>query len=371
MSIELDASEARAVRLALKQPGLTRNDLGALLGASAPTTAALVKRLVQSEMFIEDGAAPSTGGRPAAKLYVSERIGYCCSHQVVRGRLTSFAATPSGSVLGSVDRPVKDIPSMLRGVGAAELELSVRAPDRVLLASGIVIPGIVDQRTNTGEAPWLFGKETIDPAAIASSSILISSAGCLTSRQEMSTSISADGPWLAVDMANSLSGLFLTQRGEPVPLDLAHLEPNPAIISDDALERAIRQAAESKSSLLGKKLADNPPLEAFAEALQDNDQVACGLVDRLVAETLEFARNLARTLRPNRLILASNLLDPALELNDTIRTGMIRQAGVKSEALVLIAPQDVIEQRFVGACSAALSRRLGDVERNGGVLKVE
>lgn len=371
MAIELDASEARAVRFALKSPGLTRADLAEVLGASAPTATALAKRLVNSGVLVEDGATASTGGRPAAKLYVSRSIGYCCSHQVIRGRLTSCALDPSGGILGTVDRPIADVASMLRGVSAAELELSVKAPNLTLITSGIVVPGIVDRRSNTGEAPWLFGKELIDPSGVAPHSFLVSAASSLTSKQEASTSIGSSGPWLALDLADSLSGLFLTRGGTPVPLDLAHLEPNPAIILAESLDDAVRRAAESRSSRLGAKLKQSTPQDALSSAHHENDSVACSLVDRLVAETLAFIRNVARTLRPQKLILSSNLLDPKLGLADTMLNGIVRHAGMPRDEIVLIPPADVIEHRFVGASGAALNLMLGNVERANGTLKVE
>lgn len=371
MSIELDGSGARAVRLALKQPGSTRTELAKTLGTSSQTAAALIKRLVDTKVLVESGATASTGGRPATKLFVSDRIGHCCSHQVIKGRLTSCAVDTSGSIFGRVDRPVKDIQSMLRGVGAAELELSVKAPDRSLLASGIIVPGIVDRATNTGEAPWLFGKDVIDPAALAPGSFVLSSASCLLSKQEASLGVQTGRPWLAVDMANSLSGLFLSRNGESIQLDLAHWEPDPAIVLVEALDEAILRSAGSRSSHLSRKLAVSSPREALASALDENDHVACTLVDRLVIETIDFVRNTARTLRPKGLILASNLLDPILRLADPIMNGLVRQAGMKPDSVVLISPQDVLEQRFVGACCEALDLRLGEVERSGEALKVE
>jgi hypothetical protein len=285
---------------------------------------------------------------------------------VIRGRLTSYAGDLVGNLLGSVDRPVNDIPSMLRGVGAAELELSVKAPDRGLLVSAIVVPGVVDRRSNTGEAPWLFGKETIDPRSDSPHSFLISGAGSLTAKHA-----TQDGTWMALDLANSLSGLLLTRMGEPIPLDLAHLEPNPAIISDEALELEIQRAAESKSSVLGKMLLGESPVQALSGAVRENDHVACALVDRLVGETLDLVRTAARTLRPTKLLLSSPLLDPILELEETMAMGLARHIGMNRAAIMLVSPRQVLDDRFIGACRAALNLRLGEVVSSNGTLKVE
>jgi hypothetical protein len=79
----------------------------------------------------------------------------------------------------------------------------------------------------------------------------------------------------------------------------------------------------------------------------------------------------SRTLRPQKLIVASNLLDSKLGLANALSTGIERHAGMPTDDIILISPGDVIEHRFVGACSSALNLRLGDVERSNGTLKVE
>jgi len=368
MSVELDASEAAVVRLALKHPGITRTELAHAIGSSSLAVGGLVKRLIYAGALVENGATSSTGGRPAAKLFVSDRMGYCCSHQVLNGRLTSVAMSLSGDTLGRVDRPVTDISGMLRGVGAAELELSVKAGDRPLISSAVAVSGTVERKTNTGEAPWLFGKETIDPSSAAPHSRLVSSASCLISKY---SNWSAEGTWLALDITSGLSCEFQTQRGEQVTLDVAHLEPDPSILLVEALDEAIRSAAASRSSMLGNRLADATPRQALASVAAQNDHVACALVDSLVEDTLTFVKSAARSLRPDRLILAANLLDPMFGLIDTIRTGLVRRVDVGKDSVFLVPPRDAIEDRFAGACTAALELRLLEIGRHGGALKVE
>src|SRR5688572_18771104 len=121
--MKLDSPEARVVRLVLGRPGMTRSELADANRASAVATAAIARGLVERGALVESGAAPSTGGRPAARLFVSSEFGHCYSHQVIEGRLHSCALDARGKILWRVDRPIDDATSMIRGVDAAEMEL--------------------------------------------------------------------------------------------------------------------------------------------------------------------------------------------------------------------------------------------------------
>ncbi|MDQ2985215.1 MAG: hypothetical protein M3R13_00670 [Armatimonadota bacterium] len=361
--MKLDSSEARVVRQVLERPGMTRNELADAIRTGTATTAAIARGLVERGALVESGATPSTGGRPAARLFVSSDFGHCFSHQVIEGRLHSCALDARGKILNRVDRPIDDVPSLIRGVDAAEMELSVKVPDGPPLASGIVVPGIVDRCTNTGEAHWLFGRDVINPAGTANNSLVISSAGCLTAMLEMGFNERFAGPWVSIDMAEGLSGLLLTRRCEAVPLHVTGLEPMPELVSKRSLFEAVDLAAVKKSSILGRKLATSKvPLSAVSAAVNEGDEVAATLVDELVIATVEFIGSVVRTLRPLRLILSSNLLDEALGCEESFRTALQRRGGLSGAAITLISPKAAIDQRFSGAALAAFDIRLSEIE---------
>lgn len=359
--MKLDSSEARLLKLVLHRPGLTRHDLAAAMQTSVPTIASLVRSLSTSGAVVQSGAATSTGGRPASRISISPGFGHCYAHQILEGRLASCAIDAQGKVLAQVDRPVKDIPTTFRAVDAAEMELSVKVPDRPALASTLVVPGIVDRTSNTGIAPWVYGLQHFEPAGAGCASRLVSSAGALYAMQVFGQGVPFTGRWVAIDMACGLSGVFVSDKQEVVPLELTALDPTRSIVCKEEVEAAILEAAKSPGSAIEKKLAQLSPIEALCEAERAGDEKACELFDSTVSRTAEFVRSACRVMRPRRILLCFWLLD-GMRCHESVRAAISRKAGVPAGSLVLVSPKDAVEQRWIGAGLAGLDMRLAEME---------
>jgi hypothetical protein len=363
--MKLDSSEARLVRLVLERPGLTRHDLSGMMHTSVATVASLVRSLTESGALVQDGSAASTGGRPATKLSVSADLGHCFSHQILDGRLTSCAMDARGNVLATVDRPVAGAPTIFRAVDAAEMELSVKVPDGLPLASALVLSGLVERATNTGMAPWTFGSQTFDPSSAGCASRLVSAAGSLIAMQTLRLGVPFTGRWVAIDMTDGLSGLLVTEGAETVPLDLSALEPCQELVRREALDAKIVDAAARPGSLLARALTSLSPIEALAAAESTGDEAATSLFDDLVVQTAGFVRLACRVLRPRKLIICTWLggLSPQAV---HIKVALARRLSLPAEDVIVVSPQEAIEHRWVGAGLAALDLRLADIERVNG-----
>lgn len=359
--MKLDSSEARLLKLVLERPGLTRHDLAKAMQTSVATVAALVRSLTVSGALIQCGAAASTGGRPASRVSISPKLGHCFSHQILDGRLASCAIDAKGKVLAQVDRPVADVATIFRAIDAAEMELSVKVPNEPALASTLVVPGVVDRSTNTGIAPWVFGRQPFDPAAAGCASRLVSAAGALMAMQRLKVGEPFTGRWVSIDMAGGLSGLLMTDKLEVVPLELAALDPAPEIVDIEALEKAISRAGETPGTTLGKHLSQGSAVDALCAAEREGDERACKLFDSLISDVAEFVRCACRVLRPRRIILCFWLLD-GMDCLDVAKQAISRKCGISIDAITLVSPKEAVEHRWVGAGLAGFDMRLGELE---------
>ena len=359
----LDAYEARVVRLVLENPGTTRNDLSEALRSSIATTTTIAKTLVTRGVLEEGGAAPSTGGRRAARLVVRPGWGHTFAHQTICGRLFSTVMDARGNILSRVDRPISDVPSLFRAVDAAEMELSVKVPDGPALASAIVVPGSADRAENVGNAPWMFGHEIIDPKSAGNQSLIISSAGCHTAWLEMREGVRFNGPWVSVDVVDGLSGLLLTKRSEAVPLDLNCLDPDDSLIMRCALEARIVDFAKRRGNSLAKRLTDAKDVMAsLGFCSEAGNPAANRVIDGLVEQTCDFIQLACRALSPKRLLVSSHVLDRGLGAQDLLRAALHRRAGFPKDGIHLADPSTAVEMRFTGAALAALNIRLRSME---------
>ena len=359
--MKFESAEAKLVRLVLERPALTRYDLSRLMQTSLATVAALVRTLSESGALVQSGNAVSTGGRPAAKLSVSPMLGHCFAHQILEGRLASCAINARGKVLAQVDRPIDDVAGCLRGVDAAEMELSVKIDNGPTLASGLVVPGFVDLAANKGVAPWLFGIQVFDPGAAGYSSRLVSGAGALIGMRILRLGEEFTGRWVALDMAGGLSGLLVTDRMEPVPLDLTALEPPPEIISRDQLETFVLAATSNPCGLIARKSETMSITNAFLSAEAEGDERAGRIFDELLAKTAAFARTACRALRPRKLIVTSWLIGSGSS-REAVANVFARRCGLPLEDVILVSPAEATEHRWVGAGLAALDMRLAALE---------
>lgn len=359
--MKLDPIEAKVVRLVLGRPGVTRGEIAAALPLSAATLAGVVKSLVKRQALVESSLAPSSGGRPAARLQVSEQFGYCYSHQYAEGKLSSCVTDATGSILHLVSRPVEDPASLFRGIDAAELELSVKVEDRPALVSVLVVPGEVDRYDTWGVARWVFGNEQLEVPKKGSRLRLVSAAGSLSAYEATRMCQEFDGPWASIDLSDCLSGLYLTRSHEGVSLDLPALGVEPSLAMKDALEERILSASADRGSSLRAYLETKPPLFALGCAEQEGDETACDLVDSLVSETAGLVRDAVRVLSPNRLILASLLVGEPLNCDDELRLRLHRRVGIDPANITLVSSSDVMQRRFCGGALSAMNQTLRDI----------
>jgi hypothetical protein len=362
--MDLDPYEARAVRLVLENPGMTRHALAEALPAGIATSTAIAKSLVGKGALEEAGVAPSTGGRRAACLSIRSSWGHLFSHQALDGRLHSCVTDAAGKILAKVDRPIRDVKTLFRGVDAAEMELSVKVADGPTLGSAIVVSGTVDRCANRGVASWVHDGEAVDPAANGSHSLVISSAGCHTAWLEMGLATKFNGPWVSIDMAEGLSGLLLTKRCEAVPLDLACLSPDDSLILRHIWEQKTMQRLSRSGAATAKLLANGGELTtALATASADGATDATRVIDEVVDQTCEFVNRAACVLNPKRLLLCANVLDEKLAAHDLIRVALHRRGGFPLDGIHLICPGPAVGVRFSGAALAALNITLSSLEK--------
>jgi len=130
---------------------LTRAELSAATGLSAPTVGGLVAELVRIGLLRERGRGPSTGGRRPRALEFNAQYG-CVAGVVLEGRTTRFAlADLTGKTLATTEAPTPAAHAperLLRWMSDHVRALVTSAqlpPGKGLLAVTTALPGAVDR----------------------------------------------------------------------------------------------------------------------------------------------------------------------------------------------------------------------------------
>lgn len=132
---------------------IARRDLGRLTGLAPSSVTRLARRLAEAGLIEELRTAPSTGGRPAMLLSLSDAAGIVIGVDLSGVSIRGAVFTPDGHQLASLTRPFQGVgeEAVLHQVEALieALRGHPAAVDRRLVAIGVSVPGTVDRSTGT------------------------------------------------------------------------------------------------------------------------------------------------------------------------------------------------------------------------------
>lgn len=155
----------------LREKGtLSRNEIRAQIGTSPATTNRLTISLLERGALIDEGPAPSTGGRPSMQLRFNERAGVIVSIDVGSQALRGGIVDLRGNIVHSEEIPSLGMGPRERLVQLQELVKSLLrrySKTEHCLAVAVGVPGIVDSEGKVSWAPALGWHEVALSRAIS------------------------------------------------------------------------------------------------------------------------------------------------------------------------------------------------------------
>ncbi|MGR6917063.1 ROK family transcriptional regulator [[Actinomadura] parvosata] len=129
--------------------GISRVQIAAVTGLTPQTVSVIVRRLLEEGLVVEDGSAPSSGGKPRTILRVDARAGYAVGVHFDPQELSIVLADLAGRPLARLHlpqrpgvRPDAVIRTMARAARRILREAGV--PDGKVLGVGLACPGPLD-----------------------------------------------------------------------------------------------------------------------------------------------------------------------------------------------------------------------------------
>ncbi|MEV0388364.1 ROK family transcriptional regulator [Nonomuraea sp. NPDC050643] len=129
--------------------GISRVQIAAVAGLTAQTVSVIVRRLLEEGLVVEDGSAPSSGGKPRTILRVDARAGYAVGVHFDPLELSCVLADLAGRPVARLHLPVRPrarpdavIRQMARSARRILREAGV--PDGKVLGVGLACPGPLD-----------------------------------------------------------------------------------------------------------------------------------------------------------------------------------------------------------------------------------
>jgi predicted NBD/HSP70 family sugar kinase len=138
--------------------GTTRVEIAERAGLTPQTVSGIVRRLLDEGLIREDGATPSTGGKPRTILRINAEAGYAVGIHFDPSRLSYVVADLAGR---PVTRLRRSVPSDAEPADVArEMARTVRTllgkarvPHGKVLGIGLGVPGPIDQERGTVFSP--------------------------------------------------------------------------------------------------------------------------------------------------------------------------------------------------------------------------
>ncbi|MFC7099175.1 ROK family transcriptional regulator [Nonomuraea rubra] len=129
--------------------GISRVQIAAVTGLTAQTVSVIVRRLLEEGLVVEDGSAPSSGGKPRTILRVDARAGYAVGVHFDPQELSCVLADLAGNPVARLHQPLREqigpdtvIRRMARAARRILREAGV--PDGKVLGVGLACPGPLD-----------------------------------------------------------------------------------------------------------------------------------------------------------------------------------------------------------------------------------
>ncbi|HTJ72096.1 MAG TPA: ROK family protein [Actinospica sp.] len=123
---------------------ISRADLVRLAGLNTATVSGLVAELLEQGLVREVGLGPSVGGKPPTLLDLDERLFAVLGVQLVRDGFRIAAVSLRGQIIEQHDE-TGDPRTMIDALVPAVRKMA-ESLGRTVLAVGVAVPGIVDQR---------------------------------------------------------------------------------------------------------------------------------------------------------------------------------------------------------------------------------
>ncbi|MEV4807571.1 ROK family transcriptional regulator [Nonomuraea sp. NPDC049421] len=129
--------------------GISRVQVASVTGLTAQTVSVIVRRLLEEGLVVEDGSAPSRGGKPATILRVDAGAGYAVGVHFDPKALSCVLADLAGRPVARLHLPVRPrarpdavVRQMARAARRILREAGV--PDGKVLGVGLACPGPLD-----------------------------------------------------------------------------------------------------------------------------------------------------------------------------------------------------------------------------------
>ena len=124
---------------------ISRADLVRLASLNTATVSGLVAELLEQGLVREVGVGPSVGGKPPILLDLDERLFAVLGVQLTRDGFRIAAVSLHGRIIEQHDEFVSDPDGLINALVAA-MEPIAEGLGRTVLAVGVAVPGVVDQR---------------------------------------------------------------------------------------------------------------------------------------------------------------------------------------------------------------------------------
>lgn len=131
--------------------GISRVQIAERTGLTAQAVSVIVRRLLDDGLVVEDGSAPSRGGKPRTILRVDPSAGYAVGVHFDPGRLHCVLADLAGRPVAATVATLRAVPepeAVIRRMATAVRRVLADAgvPARKVLGIGLACPGPIDPR---------------------------------------------------------------------------------------------------------------------------------------------------------------------------------------------------------------------------------
>ncbi|MEV0621033.1 ROK family transcriptional regulator [Nonomuraea sp. NPDC050404] len=129
--------------------GISRVQIASVTGLTAQTVSVIVRRLLEEGLVIEDGSAPSNGGKPRTILRIDAQAGYAVGVHFDPQELSCVLADLAGRPIARLRlkvRPRARPDAVIRQMARAARRIlrEARVPDGKVLGVGLACPGPLD-----------------------------------------------------------------------------------------------------------------------------------------------------------------------------------------------------------------------------------
>lgn len=280
---------------------MTKQEIGAALQLSMPTTLQNVNDMLERGILEEGGATESTGGRRARKIQLNRKAGYCAGIDITTDSMEMVAANLMGEVIGKQSRPLKfrDEPEVYDQIGETfEAFLKKNRLKSKILGVGISFPGIIDVQADRIIRSHIFGLEYVSldrfRKSIPYPLIVENDANCLGYAEVSGSRMD----YIYISLNKTVGGALVQEDGQIVKGEgfrageIGHLILVPGGRKCYCGKSGCVDAYLSSGILSGEEQS----LEKFFDALQRNDRNAFSKWEKYLDDLAILTTNLRMVL---------------------------------------------------------------------------